>query len=500
MLKKLLLTTALVLSACSSVKDVPLPFASTNEKATEFFNKAGYHFDQGEWQEARDNFQSALRVDPNFIMANIWGWSEDPVQTRKYRETAIANKENANDAEKIMIEMLEARRNGKASERLELAKELVNKYSSSSEAHVILGNVYTSQDNLDKAIESYENALKVNPDNYNAWKELAKHHIVVGNNNMLPKDKQDKSKAVKYAEEMLRIRPKAPNAHQFRANIERQHSNFDEANKLYQKMVDVCNETGSTAKSTALIISAHNLLFSGQLNNSMTRYDEAIAISESPQTAHNLKLYKAVANLFYDKYYEGLEVLNEMMKDVSETSASQEAVNGNTAQIFWNRMMMQAHNQQKSEAFKSLNQWKKYRKIDLDMDNERAVNVYNATNYAMEAWMHTLFGDYNKAKSLLAKHYEIAKTWESAGAFDTYNGIYGMVYVMQGNPSKALEYFDDRIDPGNYQYYSYFKALALKATQKEEEAKAIFEFIANYNFLSWEVGLTRNLAQKELDS
>ena len=500
MLKKLLLTTALVLSACSSVKDVPLPFASTNEKATEFFNKAGYHFDQGEWQEARDNFQSALRVDSNFIMANIWGWSEDPVQTRKYRETAIANKENANDAEKIMIEMLEARRNGKASERLELAKELVNKYSSSSEAHVILGNVYTSQDNLDKAIESYENALKVNPDNYNAWKELAKHHIVVGNNNMLPKDKQDKSKAIRYAEEMLRIRPKAPNAHQFRANIERQHSNFDEANKLYQKMVDVCNETGSTAKSTALIISAHNLLFSGQLNNSMTRYDEAIAISESPQTAHNLKLYKAVANLFYDKYYEGLEVLNEMMKDVSETSASQEAVNRNTAQIFWNRMMMQAHNQQKSEAFKSLNQWKKYRKIDLDMDNERAVNVYNATNYAMEAWMHTLFGDYNKAKSLLAKHYEIAKTWESAGAFDTYNGIYGMVYVMQGNPSKALEYFDDRIDPGNYQYYSYFKALALKATQKEEEAKAIFEFIANYNFLSWEVGLTRNLAQKELDS
>ena len=115
------------------------------------------------------------------------------------------------------------------------------------------------------------------------------------------------------------------------------------------------------------------------------------------------------------------------MKDVSETSTSQEAVNGNTAQIFWNRMMMQAHNQQKSEAFKSLNQWKKYRKIDLDMDKEREVNGYNAFNYAMEAWMHTLFGDYNKAKSLLAKHYEIAKTWESAGAFDTYNGIYGMV-------------------------------------------------------------------------
>ena len=161
MLRRILLTATLVLSACSNVEDVPLPFTSTNGKATEFFNKAVNHFDQGEWQEARDNFQSALRVDPNFIMANMWGWSEDPVQTRKYRETAIANKENANDAEEIMIEMLEARRKGKASERLELAKELVNKYSSSSEAHVILGNVYTGQDNLDKAIESYENAVKI---------------------------------------------------------------------------------------------------------------------------------------------------------------------------------------------------------------------------------------------------------------------------------------------------------------------------------------------------
>ena len=64
----------------------------------------------------------------------------------------------------------------------------------------------------------------------------------------------------------------------YRANIERQHSNFEEANKLYQKMVDVCNETGSTAKSTALTISAHNLLFSGQLDEFNKMYDEAIAI------------------------------------------------------------------------------------------------------------------------------------------------------------------------------------------------------------------------------
>ena len=118
----------------------------------------------------------------------------------------------------------------------------------------------------------------------------------------------------------------------------------------------------------------------------------------------------------------------------------------------------------------------------------------------MEAWMHTLFGDYSKAKNLLSKHYQILKDREGEGALDNYKGISGMVYVMQGNPKKALEFFDDRIEPANYQYYSYFKALALKADQREAEANEIFEFIANFNFLSWEAGLTRNLAQKELDS
>tara|TARA_B100000029_G_C16901068_1_gene714080 strand:- start:49 stop:543 length:495 start_codon:yes stop_codon:yes gene_type:complete len=163
-------------------------------------------------------------------------------------------------------------------------------------------------------------------------------------------------------------------------------------------------------------------------------------------------------------------------------------------------MMIQSHNQQKDEALDALEKWKKYRKANLDTNNKLNVDSYYANNYVTEAWMNTLFGNYSKAKSLLKKHYDIASKWDSPSALDNYNGVSGMVYVMEGNPSKALEYFNDRIAPSNYQYYSYFKALALKATQNEKEAKEIFEFIANYNFASWEPALTRELSKKELDS
>ena len=162
--------------------------------------------------------------------------------------------------------------------------------------------------------------------------------------------------------------------------------------------------------------------------------------------------------------------------------------------------MIQSHNQQKKETFESLSQWKKFRKANLDENNQRQVDEHNAGNYATEAWMNTLFGDYSKAKSLLKKHYDIASKWDDPSALDNYNGISGMVYVMEGNPDKALEFFNERIAPANYQYYSYFKALALKATQNKKDADDIFNFIANYNFASWEVGLTRELAKKALES
>ena len=71
MIKKILVLSALVFSACSNVKDEPFPVTSSSEKAVEFFNKAVFHVEQGEWNEGKNNFQSALRIDPNFVMANL---------------------------------------------------------------------------------------------------------------------------------------------------------------------------------------------------------------------------------------------------------------------------------------------------------------------------------------------------------------------------------------------------------------------------------------------
>ncbi len=501
MLKKILLTSVVVFSACSSVKDEPLPVTSKSTKAIEFYKDGFMHWEQGEWTEARNNFASALRVDPNFVLANLYALEPDPQQRRKYRQIAVDNKNSVTDAERIQVEMWEAQRDGQSSKRLSLAKELAEKYPKSSMAHVWLGIVYTEQFMFDEAIKSLKAATKINPDQFSAWRELARHHVVVGFNNMLPKERQDKALVIKYTEEMIRSRPKAPNGYQLRANVERQYSNFEDAKPLYQKMVDIVNETGSSSKPTALLISGHNLLFNGEFDEGIKLYDEAIAIADSPQRAYGLATnFKTVGYLFKGDYYAAQSLLDEVYQTINQTSNSEEQINNNKSNLFWTKMMIQSHNQQKDDALSSLNNWKKFRELTLDKSNQRFIDVYKAENYSTEAWINTLFGNYSKAKELLKKHYDIASKWDDPSALDNYNGISGMVYVMEGNPTKALEFFNERISPSNYQYYSYFKALALKATQNKKEANDIFKFIANYNFASWEVGLTRELAKKELES
>ena len=192
MFKKYFLFTAIFLATCSSVEDVPLPITSTSEKAVEFFNKAVYHVEQGEWNEGKNNFQSALRIDPNFVMANLWGWSEDPIQNRKLTETAISNKDKASDAERLRVEMMMAGREGDQATRLKLAEELVEKYPNTSESYEVLADMYREQYKLDDAIANYDKALKINPDNFRVHAQIAQLHVVTGQNILLPKERQSK--------------------------------------------------------------------------------------------------------------------------------------------------------------------------------------------------------------------------------------------------------------------------------------------------------------------
>ena len=70
--------------------------------------------------------------------------------------------------------------------------------------------------------------------------------------------------------------------------------NFENAKKYYQKALDVCNETGSSAKGTTSSGSGHNYMFSGDNETSMKFYQEAQDVSEK----HSKKIWAFIKGFY----------------------------------------------------------------------------------------------------------------------------------------------------------------------------------------------------------
>ena len=176
---------------------------------------------------------------------------------------------------------------------MELAKRLIDLYPNSSEPYVILGDMQSQATEFEDAIESYNKATNINPKNLDAWFGLFTHQIPINYfYKLAPENLRSREKAIFYADKMIEVAPNNPRSYNLRANIDRKDGNFEEAKKYYQKALDICNETGSSAKPTTLLVGGHNHMFSGDDETAMKFYQEAQDVAENGDSKRNMGFYK----------------------------------------------------------------------------------------------------------------------------------------------------------------------------------------------------------------
>ena len=285
MIRKLSILFTLILFACTGTEDIKLPVTTSSEKALELYNEGIKYSDKWEGREAQQKFAAALRIDPNFILANLYAGSDDPALVRQYRARAVENKSNGTESEEIKVDMWLAQREGRQTDAMNLAKRLIELYPNSSEPYIILGDLQSQAQDFEAAIETYEKATKINPKNLDAWFGLFTHQIPINYYYKLaPESLRSREKAVYYADKMIEVAPDNPRSYNLRANIDRKFSDFENAKKYYQRALDVCNETGSSLKPTTLLVAGHNYMFSGDNETAMKFYQEAQDVSENGES------------------------------------------------------------------------------------------------------------------------------------------------------------------------------------------------------------------------
>ena len=156
----------IIFNGCSKVEVVDLPITTSSPKALAYYKACYVILQVGDAPETRALLDSALSIDPNFVMALELYESEDPILKRKHRELAKKNVVNASEAEKKMISIRESYRNEDMDKALESAKWLVENHPESHESFVWLGQVQSDRYELKEAIKTLKKAIELNPDSY----------------------------------------------------------------------------------------------------------------------------------------------------------------------------------------------------------------------------------------------------------------------------------------------------------------------------------------------
>ena len=143
---------AIIFSACSKKPVVELPITTTSPKALEYYKKAMLSEQVGDGFEKRQYLDSALVLDPKFVMALDRYESLDPIKKREQREMAKSLQNTVTDAEQLMLKIRHAYRDGNMDDALENSKSLVKNYSNAYESYVWLGQVQSDRYELDDAI------------------------------------------------------------------------------------------------------------------------------------------------------------------------------------------------------------------------------------------------------------------------------------------------------------------------------------------------------------
>ena len=102
--------TALLFSACSKIPVVELPITTSSPKALEYYKKAMLSAEVGDDFEKRQYLDSALFLDPDFVMALDRYESLDPIKKREQREKAKSLQNTVTEAEQLILNIRNAYR------------------------------------------------------------------------------------------------------------------------------------------------------------------------------------------------------------------------------------------------------------------------------------------------------------------------------------------------------------------------------------------------------
>ena len=175
----------------------------------------------------------------------------------------VENSDTKNRIQKAVIQLGNLYNRKQFSAVIEQSYTLTNKYPEIFVVWIILGASHAKIGNLDKAIQSYQHALSLNPNYAEGYNNLG----------VVLKDKGNINKAIEAYQKALSLKPDYPEAYSNMGNVLKDKDKIDEAIKAYKKALSLKPNYPEAYSNMG-----NALQVTGKLEEAIEAYEKALSL------------------------------------------------------------------------------------------------------------------------------------------------------------------------------------------------------------------------------
>jgi tetratricopeptide (TPR) repeat protein len=428
---------------------------------------------------ALGHFQEAIKADGSFALAHLYAAIANPSLGgyKTHLDHALQRASGASRAEQLMITIEQRAFANDLDGRLEAAQELVAAAPKEPRAYQALARAHSALRRIPEKRDALVKAVQLSPDFAGLHVELA--------NSFIQEEPRDLAQATTHMNHAVSLEPNASYVHDYMGDLYRAKNELEKARSEYTRVAEL-DPTGAIGFQQR----GHVNAFLGNFTEARADYDRAIALATPEQKAGFMGT-RALVGVYAgdpgsaEKELDAAYAAVDGTGHPNPTGAKIGLMNDQFLIAFHNKHLDVAH----KAADRLASDWRDQARI---AGTATMQGLADASSAYAGGLLALLKGDFGTAR-VRAKDYMQARQAENnPRKNEAAHGLLALSDFMEGHPERSLAHFAE-ISPDNV-YYTYYHALALERVGRNAEAQVLFRRVAERNFSSAQVALTKKAA------
>ncbi len=468
----------IALQAGYGARPAEIPITTSSEEALAVFLEAREMSEHLRTDEAREHFDKAIALDPDFAQAYLYRsfafTSDEDLKSHLKQAVALADK--VSEGERLLIEQAKAYwLDNNLGEQLKLCKQLARKYPKDKRARNLLGVMYYSRDEDAKAIAELEAAIALDKDYPSPYNQLGYAYREIG----------EYEKAEQALKDYIRLIPDEPNPYDSMADLYMKMGRFEEAIKNYQKAVELDPVFGISQQKIGT-----SLVFLGKYDEGREACKKAIKMEMTPWDQLTDRDMIVRSYLYEGDYPKAIEATEKLLEAGAEAGLPSWIP---YAHLMRSKILKEAGDLDAAE--QSLTEY------HLSMEGAD-FNPYFMDSFArdalvVEARIAAKRQDFETALARAEEYKARLEAREDPDTMENYHGLVGMIYFDKGDHEKAIEHFKQSNQENPYTLY--YNGVAQSKAGNDERAQELFAKAAHWNEDSYNFAYVRAKALAALE-